>query len=193
MLRVAVLVTALAFGGTAQPAILGVDEAGALPVPSVALSATPFTTSGSGSFAAPWSWPLAPEPSVLRHFQPPPERWNAGHRGVDLSAAQSAGAGTAAPVHSPADGVVSFAGTVVNRPVLSIDHGDGLVSSFEPVATTLRKGDRVAAGDAVGTIEGPAHCPVLCVHWGVRLHGEYVDPLDYVSDRRPSVLLPLRR
>lgn len=170
MVEAAVLALALATGGTA-----------------------PSTTTAPGSFTAPWSWPLAPEPGVLRHFQPPPERWKAGHRGVDLSAARSTGAGAAAPVLSPADGFVSFAGTVVDRPVLSIDHGDGLVSSFEPVATTLRKGDRVGAGDAVGTIKGPAHCPVLCVHWGVRLQGEYVDPLAYVSDRRPSVLLPLRR
>lgn len=189
MLQAAVLALALAAGGTAQSAIRGADEAGALPLLPAALS----TTTAPGSFTAPWSWPLAPEPSVLRHFQPPPERWKAGHRGVDLSAARSTGAGAAAPVLSPADGFVSFAGTVVDRPVLSIDHGDGRVSSFEPVATTLRKGDQVAAGESVGTIEGPPHCPVLCVHWGVRLQGNYVDPLAYVSDRRPSVLLPLRR
>ena len=30
-------------------------------------------------------WPLAPEPEVVRGFEPPPGPWAAGHRGVDLA------------------------------------------------------------------------------------------------------------
>jgi murein DD-endopeptidase MepM/ murein hydrolase activator NlpD len=108
----------------------------------------------------------------------------AGHRGVDLSASEGA-------VHSPADGVVVFVGTVVDRPVLTIDHGDGLLSSFEPVSASVTKGQSVRAGQEVGRISSEPHCPSLCVHWGVREHGEYVNPLPLVSDRRPSVLLPV--
>lgn len=195
-----VVAVALASGGPA-PAGASITERGAtllaspvqLPDPVPLPNPVPADGPSQRSFRAPWSWPLSPQPAVLRHFQPPPERWNAGHRGVDLSAARSSGSGGAAPLLSPTDGFVSFSGMVVDRSVLSIAHGDGLVSSFEPVASILKKGDRVARGDAVGTVGGPPHCPVLCVHWGVRLHGEYVDPLAYVSDRRPSVLLPLRR
>ena len=108
----------------------------------------------------------------------------AGHRGVDLGASEGV-------VLSPADGVVVFVGTVVDRPVLTIDHGDGLLSSFEPVSASVTKGQRVRAGQEVGRISSEPHCPGLCVHWGVREHGEYVNPLPLVSDRRPSVLLPI--
>ncbi|MGX9901778.1 hypothetical protein ACW0JT_21495 [Arthrobacter sp. SA17] len=34
-----------------------------------------------------WSWPLSPEPAVLRGFDPPDKPWLSGHRGVDLKAA----------------------------------------------------------------------------------------------------------
>lgn len=108
----------------------------------------------------------------------------AGHRGVDLGASDGV-------VLSPADGVVVFVGTVVDRPVLTIDHGDGLVSSFEPVTASVSEGDSLEAGQEVGRISTEPHCPTLCVHWGVRENGEYVNPLPFVSDRRPSVLLPL--
>ncbi|MFJ6001906.1 M23 family metallopeptidase [Arthrobacter sp. NPDC092385] len=145
------------------------------------------------AFVPEWSWPLLPAPAVLRPFEKPPRTWQRGHRGVDLSAAT----GQPVSVASPADGVVSFAGTVVDRGVLSIDHGGGRVSSFEPVTTDRVEGDRVSRGDAVATLQEPgaggpaAHCGLPCLHWGVREHGEYVDPLSFVTDRRPSVLLPL--
>lgn len=144
----------------------------------------------SPGFVPEWTWPLTPAPAVLRPFEKPPRPWQRGHRGVDL-----AGAAPAA-VLSPADGVVSFAGTVVDRGVLSIDHGGGRVSSFGPVTTDLVKGQRVSGGQAVATLDGVGpgpprgHCGG-CLHWGVRVDGEYVDPLSFVTDRRPSVLLPL--
>ncbi|MHA7282321.1 M23 family metallopeptidase [Arthrobacter sp. TMS2-4] len=139
-------------------------------------------------FVPEWSWPLVPVPEVLRAFEKPPQKWKRGHRGVDLST----GAGPV-PVVSPADGVVFFAGTVVDRGVLSIDHGDGRISSFEPVSTELSRGGRVERGQVVAVLDGPvrAHCGRPCLHWGVREDGEYVDPLSFVTDRRPSVLLPL--
>ncbi|MHA7263277.1 M23 family metallopeptidase [Arthrobacter sp. TMN-37] len=124
-------------------------------------------------------------PTVTRHFLPPPEPWKAGHRGVDLAV------GPGGDVLSPADGIVTFVGNVAGRPVLSIGHEGGLVSSFEPVRSPLTRGARVQRGQTVGTLAGPPHCPFSCVHWGVRLEGKYVNPLNYVTDRRPSVLLPL--
>lgn len=108
----------------------------------------------------------------------------AGHRGVDLGAAEGV-------VLSPADGTVVFVGTVVDRPVLTIDHGSGLLSSFEPVTASVTEGESVRAGQEIGRVSTEPHCPGPCVHWGVRDNGEYVNPLPFVSDRRPSVLLPL--
>lgn len=135
-----------------------------------------------------WEWPLAPKPRVLRAFDPPDKPWMSGHRGVDLEAVHDA-----APVTTPESGTVSFVGVVVDRPVITIDHGNGLRSSFEPVESTLATGDAVAKGDTIGTLL-PGHCSALpCVHWGVRRGEDYLNPLEFVMDLRPSILLPLTR
>ncbi|MBT2565720.1 M23 family metallopeptidase [Arthrobacter sp. ISL-85] len=145
-----------------------------------------WTTAASGVGARPsWQWPLAPRPPVLRGFDPPPKPWLSGHRGVDLDFA----GGT--QVVSPASGTVSFVGVVVDRPVITIDHGGGLRSSFEPVESTLKVGAAVAGGGVIGTVL-PGHCPAAqCLHWGVREGENYVNPLQFVLDLRPSILLPL--
>lgn len=137
--------------------------------------------------AAPsWQWPVSPRPPVLRDFDPPPKPWLSGHRGVDLGTAS-----VGAQVTSPAAGTVSFVGVVVDRPVITIDHGNGLRSSFEPVESSLAAGSAVGNGQVIGTLL-PGHCPAAsCVHWGVRRGEEYVNPLQFVMDLRPSILLPL--
>jgi murein DD-endopeptidase MepM/ murein hydrolase activator NlpD len=109
-----------------------------------------------------------------------------GHRGVDL---QSVADG--APVTAPESGTVSFVGVVVDRPVITIDHGNGLRSSFEPVESSLTAGAAVSKGDVVGTVM-IGHCSSMpCVHWGVRRGEDYINPLSLVTDLRPSILLPV--
>lgn len=94
-------------------------------------------------------------------------------------------------VTAPESGTVSFVGVVVDRPVITIDHGNGLRSSFEPVRSTLKWGASVAKGAVVGVLLS-GHCgPSPCVHWGVRRGEEYLNPLSFILDLRPSVLLPL--
>ena len=91
---------------------------------------------------------------------------------------------------APADGVVHFAGFVVDRPVLSIEHADGVLSSFEPVQTDLVAGDRVTRGQVIGTLL-PGHCASPCLHLGARVDGEYVNPLLFLGGVGWSVLYPL--
>lgn len=136
-----------------------------------------------------WGWPLAGKPRVVHAFDPPAKPWLSGHRGVDLAAPQGIA------VLAPTDGVVTFSGVVVNRAVLTIAVENGLRLSFEPVSSTLKAGDVVARGQTVGIVEGPSHCDgagaTSCLHWGVRRGDEYLDPLQFVLDLRPSILLPL--
>lgn len=139
-----------------------------------------------------WSWPLPPAPRVVREFMVGPSPWSPGHRGVDLIAES----GRSAAIRAPANGRVHFAGVIAGRPVLSIDHGSGLVSSFEPVISSLRRGQVVQRNDVIGRLgTGPSHCaPASCLHWGVRKDGRYIDPLLLLPGRRgPAVLLPLPR
>ena len=132
-----------------------------------------------------WQWPVAAPHVVLRGFVAPPTRYSAGHRGVDLEA----DAGTA--VFAPADGVVSFAGVVVDRPVFSIRHDGELLSSFEPLESTLGVGDAVTRGQLLGVVAAGGHCAERCVHFGVRSRGEYVSPMLLLGGIPRAVLLPL--
>jgi murein DD-endopeptidase MepM/ murein hydrolase activator NlpD len=124
--------------------------------------------------------------TVERLASLPQQPWLAGHRGLDLAA------DVGEPVASPAAGVVTYVGFVVDRPVVSIRHDQGLVSSFEPVDSTAVVGDIVARGQPIGSVaEAPLHCALhQCVHWGVRLDGTYVNPLDYLEGFGPIRLLP---
>jgi murein DD-endopeptidase MepM/ murein hydrolase activator NlpD len=89
---------------------------------------------------------------------------------------------------------VRFTGVIAGRPVVSLDHGGGLISSFEPVVSRLHRGRLVEQGDVVGHLSsGPSHCGnAACLHWGVRQDGRYINPLLLVPrPRGPAILLPL--
>jgi murein DD-endopeptidase MepM/ murein hydrolase activator NlpD len=121
----------------------------------------------------------------VKPFIAPETRYAAGHRGIDIAAP------VGSPVLAPSDGVVSFAGFVVDRPVLSVRHPGGLVSSYEPVATALVEGASIHRGEVIGVVVA-GHCAAACLHFGVRLDGEYVSPLNYLGGIPRSVLLPTR-
>ncbi len=123
----------------------------------------------------------------MRPFAAPETAYSAGHRGIDLAAA----VGTI--VFAPSDGIIHFSGTVVDRPLLSIEHDGSLLSSFEPVTSDLPAGAAVHRGDPVGTLAaGSGHCASACLHFGVRLRGQYLSPLNYLGGIPLPVLLPTR-
>jgi murein DD-endopeptidase MepM/ murein hydrolase activator NlpD len=133
-----------------------------------------------------YQWPLpAPHP-VTRPFQPPPQPWLPGHRGVDL------GATPTEVVRAAGAGVVAFAGWVAGVGVVSIDHPGGLRTTYEPVTPLVRAGQRILAGDPIGRLlAGHPGCPVAaCLHWGLRRGSTYLDPLALLGYARVR-LLPL--
>ncbi|MFG2066039.1 murein hydrolase activator EnvC family protein [Micromonospora tulbaghiae] len=145
--------------------------------------------SGAGIRAAPggrFRWPLPGAPRVVRRFDPPPQPWLSGHRGVDLAAAPGA------PVLAAGAGTVLFAGSVAGRPVLTVGHADGLRTTYEPVRSRLTAGTRVDAGTPVGDLLAghPGCAETACLHWGLRRETEYLDPLALLGLGRVR-LLPL--
>ncbi|GAA1812808.1 hypothetical protein GCM10009835_35600 [Planosporangium flavigriseum] len=95
-------------------------------------------------------------------------------------------------MYAAGPGVVRFAGRLAGRGVVSIDHSDGLRTTYEPITPTVVAGRAVRAGDVIGTLD-PAHpgCPVAaCLHWGLRRDEVYLDPLALVGRARVR-LLPL--
>ncbi|MDR6939090.1 M23 family metallopeptidase [Arcanobacterium hippocoleae] len=116
---------------------------------------------------------------VLRKFQMGEANWDAGHRGVDLSAISSTA------VFAPADGEVIHAGLLVDRNVLSIRHVNDYRSTFEPVLPLVAKGDIVKRGELVAIVTDQ-HCNgVRCLHWGLKQGAKgYLNPLDYLLRKR---------
>jgi len=163
------------------PAVLAVLVVAVLaPVPATAGPAP------ASAPAAAWTAPLPGELTVTRPFEAPAHAYGPGHRGADLGGAP----GT--PVLAAGDGVVVFAGMVAGRPVVSIDHADGLRTTYEPVDPAVGAGQQVARGSPIGTlVAGHAGCPVeACLHWGLRRGETYLDPLRLLAVQ--VRLLPLR-
>jgi murein DD-endopeptidase MepM/ murein hydrolase activator NlpD len=110
---------------------------------------------------------------VIRGFEAPGSPFGPGHRGIDIAVPF----GT--PVLAPAEGVVTFAGWVAGAQFVTIDHGDGIRTTSSWLSDVgVRRGDPVAGGEAVGR-SGHGHGEVATphLHFGVRIHGEYVDPM----------------
>jgi murein DD-endopeptidase MepM/ murein hydrolase activator NlpD len=143
---------------------------------SLLLCTTLFVPSGE------WRWPLGPPtPQVVRGFSPPPVPWGPGHRGVDLAARPGQS------VHAAGPGLVTFSGHLAHRGVVAITHGS-LRTTYLPVTPSVPSGRHVRAGTRIGTLAPFTHCPLPCLHWGLRKGATYLDPLALV---RPQVrLLP---
>lgn len=127
-------------------------------------------------------WPLRPgTPAVTRGFDAPTPDWQRGHRGVDLAGAPGQAVYAAGP------GTVVFAGSLAGRPVVSVAHPGGLRTSYEPVAPSVRAGQRVDAASPLGRLEaGHPGCPVsACLHWGAMwgpaARADYVDPVGLLA------------
>lgn len=157
-------------------------------VPGISTAAAAPAAAGSSSpretSSPPWLWPVDGPRTLVQPYRAPAHAYGAGHRGVDVPAPP----GTS--VHAPADGVVAFAGVVVDRPLLTIDHGDGHVSTFEPVVASLSPGDPVAAGDPIGIVATGGHVAASSLHVGVRRDGDYINPMLLFGKVSRAVLLP---
>lgn len=157
--------------------------------PPVKPSAARFAVSAAAPL---WLPPLESPLLVSGPYRAPPSPYASGHRGIDLPA----GPGDA--VRAPVAGTVSFVGRVVDRPVLSIRVDARTILSFEPLDASdlnsgmdgegLSEGDSVYRGQLLGVIAEGGHCESECVHLGVRVDGEYVNPMRFFVEK--PILLP---
>lgn len=115
------------------------------------------------------------EGRVLRHFAPPSERFGPGHRGVDLDASP----GTT--VRSAERGHVTHAGAVAGVTWVTVEHPDGVRTSYGPLAALeVSSGDEVERGDALGVLADGGHGDGGAdrgLHLGARRGDVYLDPL----------------
>ncbi|KJL43369.1 Peptidase family M23 [Microbacterium trichothecenolyticum] len=173
-----------ALGAITLSVLLAVAPTSAAPATVVAEPEhLPVVDGGTVTLTRDWTWPVHPF-RLVRPFVAPPHEYGPGHRGIDLL---PAGDGV---VRAPAPGVVAFSGQVAGRGVITVDHGDGLVSTFEPVDPGLAAGTRVESSIPLGTISVGGHAEPGAVHLGVRLDGVYINPLVLLGGVPRAVLLP---
>jgi hypothetical protein len=62
--------------------------------------------------------------------------------------------------------------------VVTVEHANGLRTTYLPVNASVRQDQRVTPGTRLGFIEPPTgHCRESCLHWGLLRGTHYLDPL----------------
>jgi murein DD-endopeptidase MepM/ murein hydrolase activator NlpD len=166
----------------------GTLPAGAAPGgPAGGPAAKPVSTAADGPVVY---WAPLPRVRVVHGFDPPATPYGPGHLGVDLATSSGAVARAAA------SGVVRFVGTVAGRPLVVLQHPDGISTEYEPVRAPpgVVAGAAVIRGAPLGVVVGIHHgCrPGGCLHWGARRGERYLDPLSLLVPLGPVALLPWR-
>ncbi|HSJ51697.1 MAG TPA: M23 family metallopeptidase [Actinomycetota bacterium] len=131
------------------------------------------------------AWPVVGP--VIGPFEPPETPFGSGHRGIDIAAPF----GTM--VVAAETGVVAFAGPVGGELFVTLDHGGGLTSTYSWLSERLvARGDVVARG-AVIARSGRGHpgSSTPHLHFGVRLDGEYLDPMTFLGPLSVSEFIRL--
>ena len=153
-------------GARASPGAAGAPAVLVAAAMSTGRSTWPVPPGSTGT-ATGYVWPVDSSPGaapvVEVPFREPTHRFGPGHRGVDLTAP------VGAAVLAAAAGTVVFAGVLAGRGVVSVQHADGLRTTYEPVVPVVAPGTTVRPGAVLGALtRGHRACRAACLHWGVR-------------------------
>lgn len=148
--------------------VIGLSLLG-LPAQQSTVWADPGPVAGSDPALLDAGWPLRGNPEIAEEYNPPEERWKAGHRGIDLAAT------VGADVLAAAGGTVTFAGTIAGKGVVVVAHG-ALRTTYQPVVAAVAVGTIVARGALLGRLTTGGHCAMACLHWGLKRGDNYLDP-----------------
>lgn len=118
-----------------------------------------------------YAWPI--QGPVIRGFEPPQDPYGPGHRGIDIAAPFGS------ELLAAEEGVVAFAGWVGGSLFISIDHPDGVRSTYSWLsAIDVTEGRPVLRGEAIGrTGRGHPDVPTTHLHFGTRIGDTYIDPM----------------
>jgi murein DD-endopeptidase MepM/ murein hydrolase activator NlpD len=131
-----------------------------------------------------YAWPVFGR--IVDPFRLSAGPFGPGHRGIDVAAPM----GT--PVRAASGGVVAFAGSVAGSLFVSIDHPDGVRTTYGYLSSIgVSRGDVVSRGQVIAAsgVGHPGKTPPH-LHLGARLEGRYIDPLPLLV---PITVVPLIR
>ncbi|MDI6830515.1 MAG: M23 family metallopeptidase [Actinomycetota bacterium] len=139
----------------------------------------PSPAVAAGEEAPSFDWPARGE--ITCPFAPAAGPYGAGgHSGIDIALARGS------EVRSAAAGTVTFAGGTPVGPCVSVAHGACIKTTYVSLGAILvRRGQRLAAGQVLGTSDGSrdrsSQGPHL--HFGLFMNGIAVDPLPFLEGR----------
>lgn len=129
------------------------------------------------AYAEDIQWLSPVDAPVVDPFRPPSNQYSAGNRGLEFGLTESS------DVRAVDDGRVSFAGRVGSSLFITVDHGNGLVSTLAYLdRIDVVRGQFVSLGQIVGTA-GPGF------HLTARLNGIYIDPALLIAGAEIGVAL----
>jgi len=98
------------------------------------------------------------------------------HSGVDITADEGE------PVHAPNDGVaVLVDNQFYSGNCVFLDHGQGIYTMFFHLSkANVRSGQAVLKGEVIGLVGATGRSTGAHLHWGVRIQGAKVDPLELI-------------
>lgn len=134
--------------------------------------------------------PLKFEPRITSRFSTsrrhPILGYNRAHNGVDYSAP------TGAPVVSVAPGTVTLAGwTGGGGRTVRVRHNNGYESEYLHLSSIeVRAGSRVSQGELVGKVGATGLATGPHLHYGLRRHGAYVNPVVEHRNMPPGEPIP---
>lgn len=135
------------------------------------------------AFADSWILPVSPPAQLVGIYRAPATEYAPGHRGVDYKVKDGQ------QLRAPFSGEVRFLGQVARKPVITLIHSGGYVTSYEPACSKLKVGQKVKQGDPFAQVcaEGyKSHCKTLCLHYGLRIGKGYLSPLALAGAIAPS-------
>jgi murein DD-endopeptidase MepM/ murein hydrolase activator NlpD len=138
---------------------------------TVGSTASPFGEMPRDPGYGTYAWPV--RGPVIRGFEPPPTPFASGHRGIDI------GAPFGSDMVAAQDGVVAFAGWVGGSLFVSIDHDDGVRTTYSWLSgIAVVPGDSVILGQVIGqTGQGHPGSVTPHLHFGARVGTTYIDPM----------------
>lgn len=97
------------------------------------------------------------------------------HRGTDLRAK------TGTPVYASNSGIVRLAQNLFySGNIVIVDHGNGIFTNYAHLSKIqVRAGQHIARGDQIGLSGATGRVSGPHLHWGVKINGAYVDPMQF--------------
>lgn len=152
----------------------------ALLLATALLFAGPAPEAATAPSRVAYQWPVSGP--VVRAFDPPGVPWGSGHRGVDLVVEADQ------VVRPMAAGVVRWSGIIAGARWVTVQHADGIMTSYGPLAgEVVPTGRQLGPDDPVGTARGDAHGRDGHLHVGARRDGRYIDPASLIAGTTPMV------